>query len=80
LTITNTGSQPLNWTLHSDAAWLSFDLTDGTLDPGTSVAVTVTCDSNTLGKGTFPASIVISDSDAGTPVTSQTVTVQLVVS
>ncbi len=80
LTITNTGSQPLNWKVHADATWLSFNLTSGTLDAGASAVVTVTCDSSTLTTGTYPASIVVSDSDTGTQVASQTVAVQVVVS
>ena len=80
LTITNTGSQPLSWTVHSDATWLSFDLTSGTLNPGASAVVTVTCDSSTLTTGTSSASIVVSDSDTGTQVATQPVAVQLVVS
>ncbi len=80
LTITNTGSQPLNWMVHSDAKWLSFDHTSGAIASGTSVVVTVSCDSSTLTPGTYPALIVVSDSDMGTQVVSQTVAVQLVVS
>ncbi len=80
LTITNTGSQPLNWMVHSGATWLSFDHANGTLAPGASAVVTVSCDSSTLTAGTYPASIVVSDSDTGTQVVSRTVAVQLVVS
>ena len=42
--------------------------------------IDVHCDSSTLTAGTFPATFVVSDSDAGTTVTPQTVTVTLTVS
>lgn len=80
LVITNTGSQTLNWTAQSSTSWLSADVTSGALAPGTSATIDVHCDSSTLAAGTFSATFVISDSDAGTTVTPQTVTVNLTVS
>ncbi|HLI06623.1 MAG TPA: choice-of-anchor D domain-containing protein [Ktedonobacteraceae bacterium] len=83
LVITNTGSSDLNWavTLPSQSAdWLSVDNSGGTLPPGQSVVIDVTCDSSQLATGSYTAALQVSDSDPGTPVTPQTVTVVLTVS
>ncbi len=80
LVITNTGSQTLNWVAQPSASWLSADVTSGTLAPGASATVDVHCNSSTLATGSFPATFVVSDSDSGTTVASQTVAVNLTVS
>ena len=84
LSIENTGSAPLNWSLaqttQPSASWLSFDTPSGTIAPGTTFTVNVTCDSSQLSPGTYTATLVVSDSDPNSPVLSQTVTVTLVVS
>lgn len=83
LVITNTGSAPLNWTLgqlQQLPSWLSLDMTNGTLSPGGSKTVTVTCDSTGLLAGNHTATLVVSDTDAGTPVVPQDVQVILKVS
>ncbi len=78
LVITNTGSAPLNWTLVQPLSpWLSVDVTGGTLSPGGSQTVKVTCDSTDLSVGNHTATLVISDTDAGTPVVPQDVQVIL---
>ena len=78
LVITNTGSAPLNWTLVQPLSpWLSVDVTGGTLSPGGSQTVKVTCDSTDLSVGNHTATFVISDTDAGTPVVPQDVQVIL---
>jgi len=78
LVITNTGSAPLNWTLVQPLSpWLSVDVTGGTLSPGESQTVKVTCDSTDLSVGNHTATLVISDTDAGTPVVPQDVQVIL---
>ncbi len=78
VTITNTGSAPLNWVsfIHVDeptgGTWLAMSATSGILAPGASTSVTVTCSSIGLQKGTYyGASIQISSSDANTTVTPQ---------
>ncbi len=82
LVITNTGSAPLNWTLVQPSqplpSWLSLDVTGGTLSPGESKFVNVTCDSTGLPVGNY--TLVVSDTDAGTPVVPQDVQVILTVS
>jgi hypothetical protein len=82
LVITNTGSAPLNWTLLVQplSPWLSVDVTGGTLSPGGSQAVKVTCDSTDLPVGNHTATLVVSDTDARTPVVPQDVQVILKVS
>ena len=85
LTVTNTGSAPLNWSLtvsnSSPVQWLAVDNTGGTLASGGTIAlINVTCDSTHLSPGTFTATLKVVDTDSGTPVAPQTVTVTLVVS
>ena len=84
LTIDNTGSATLNWSLvqgsQPPATWLSFDTPGGTIPPGGTFTVNVTCDSSQLTSGTYTATLVVSDTDSNSPVLSQTVTVTLVVS
>jgi Viral BACON domain len=78
LTITNTGSAPLNWALSQPLpSWLSVDIPSGTLGPNMSSFASVTCDSSGMPPGKYTYNLVVSDTDAGTPVTSQTVVVTL---
>lgn len=80
LTITNTGSAPLNWTLsQSLPSWLSVDIPGGALSPLTSAFVNVTCNSTGLPVGTYTYTLVVSDTDANTPVTPQNVVITLTV-
>lgn len=83
LVITNSGSAALNWSLLQNApplpSWMSVDLTGGTLAPGTSTFVSVTCDNSGLPAGTYTATLVVSDTDSGTPVASQSVEVTLII-
>lgn len=85
LTITNTGSAPLNWSAtisnSSPVQWLSVDNSGGTgLQPGGADFINLKVDSSNLSPGTFTATLTLSDTDAGTPVAPQTVTVTVVVS
>lgn len=80
VTISNTGTAPLNWvsSVHVDepagGTWLGMSATSGKLAPGASTTVTVTCSSTGLLKGTYySGSIQISSSDVSTTVTPQTV-------
>lgn len=82
--LTNTGSAPLNWSLtianSSSVAWLSVDNSGGTaVPPGGTAFITVKCDSTNLSPGAFTATLTLRDTDAGTPVAPQTVTVTVVV-
>jgi Viral BACON domain len=86
LVITNTGSAPLNWTVGQSTVgqplppWLSVDVAGGKLSPGGSQTVKVTCDSTDLPVGNHTATLVISDTDTGTPVVPQDVQVIVKVS
>jgi len=82
--ITDRGSAPLNWTIQisnsSPISWLSVDNSGGTLVPSGLDFVNVTCDSTHLSTGTYKATLQVKDTDAGTPVTPQTITVTITVS
>jgi hypothetical protein len=80
LTINNSGSQPLNWTLQSSASWLSADTSSGTIAVGGNALLNVQADTTGLTPGTYTATLVVSDSDPSSPVGPQTVTVTLTVS
>jgi hypothetical protein len=84
LIITNTGSAVLNWALaqlgQSQAPWLSMDKNTGSLGPSEAALVNVTCDSSQLSPGTYTATLKVSDTDSGTPVQPQYITVTLTVS
>ncbi|GAC1588096.1 MAG: hypothetical protein NVS4B1_32010 [Ktedonobacteraceae bacterium] len=78
--IINTGTATLNWsaTVRMDApvggTWLSIDTASGTLAPGASRNIVVSCNSTGLTKGVSYSGIIqISDSDTGTTVAPQTV-------
>jgi hypothetical protein len=80
LSITNTGSQTLNWVGKSSATWLSANANSGALAPGANTLLNISCNSSGLAPGTYSASFVVSDSDAGAVASPQTLTVSLVVS
>ncbi len=78
--IKNTGTAPLNWSasVHMDTpvggTWLSVDTASGTLAVGASQNIVVSCDNTGLTAGdSYQGTILISDSDTGTTVASQTV-------
>ena len=79
LTITNTGSAPLNWTLSPLPPGFTADISSGTLSPGLIAFVNITCDSAGLQPGTYTYTLVVSDIDAHTPVTPQKIQVTLTV-
>jgi hypothetical protein len=82
LNITNSGSASLDWTLSQPLpSWLTVDISSGTLSPGLITFVTLTCDSTGLAASKIPYtySLVVSDTDAKTPVSSQSVNVTLTV-
>jgi hypothetical protein len=80
LDITNSGSAQLNWTLSQPLpSWLSVDIPSGTLAPGLIAFVNFTCDSTGLQAGTYTYNLVVSDTDANTPVKAQNVQVTLTV-
>ena len=84
LIITNSGSAVLNWALvqsgQSQAPWLSVDNDNGPLGPSEASLVNVTCDSSQLSPGTYTATLEVRDTNSGTPVQPQYITVTLTVS
>jgi hypothetical protein len=82
--LTDTGSSPLNWSLSitnpTPIPWLSVDTTSGTLVPSALTIVNVMADISNLDAGTYVATIQVYDTDTGTPVQPQTITVTLVIS
>ena len=80
LVIANSGSQTLNWVAKSSAPWLSTSTGSGALNPGANTLINISCDSSALAPGSYSASFVVSDNDAGTTAAPQTLIVNLVVS
>jgi Viral BACON domain len=85
ITLTNTGSAPLNWSLTitntSPIQWLTVDNSGGKgLNPGGADFINVQCDSSHLSLGNFTATLTLRDTDPKTPVAPVIITVVLVVS
>lgn len=82
LIFTNSGSLPLDWSMSSSArvSWLSFDTTSGTLAADNEAYISVHCVSSQMKTGTYTVTLTLRDTDPGTVVAPQTVTVVLVVS
>ncbi len=79
LDIANSGTDTLNWTIQSSASWLTPFTTGGSISPGKEMITEVFCNSSALSAGTYTATLVVSDSDAGTTVVTQSAPVTLVV-
>jgi Viral BACON domain len=81
LQITNSGSATLNWAISSQSlpAWISVDTTSGALPPGYIAFVNITCNNAALQAGRYTYTLVVSDTDAQTPITAQNVQVTLTV-
>lgn len=62
-TITNNGTEVLNWSILHQDSWFSVDGSEGTLDPSESIVITVSCDFNTT-MGMRQSSLTV-DSNAG---------------
>ena len=82
VTLTNSGNAPLDWSAilaisaPVGGKWLSVDTTSGVLAPGASATLTISCDSAGLSKSTsYTGTIQFIDSDKGTAVAPQTVTI-----
>jgi hypothetical protein len=80
LNISNSGSAVLDWTLsQSLPPWISVDTPSGSLPPGYIAFVNVACNNTGLQAGIYKYTLVVSDTDAHTPVISQNVQVTLTV-
>ncbi|MFL5625900.1 MAG: BACON domain-containing protein [Ktedonobacteraceae bacterium] len=80
LDIKNTGSQTLNWFAQPSNSWLTAVVPSGSLAPGEDILIDVHCQSSGFSPGTYTSSLVIRDTDNGTPVVSQQVVVTMIVS
>jgi hypothetical protein len=82
LQITNSGSATLNWTVLSQPlpAWISIDITSGTLPPGYIAFINIACNNTGFQARTHTSfTLVVSDTDVQTPVVPQDVQVTLTV-
>jgi len=77
----NSGSATLNWTVLSNPLppWLTIDTTSNTLAPTFIAFVNIACNNTALQAGTYTYTLVVSDTDAKTPVTPQNVLITLTV-
>ncbi len=80
LVITNNGTGTLDWSITSSDSWLSTSDSNGTLAPGESVVIDITCDSSSLAAGNYNATLTINGSNSGAAIPAQTVNVTLTVS
>src|SRR6266567_3951887 len=81
-TITDTGNTTLNWVIIEDqngATFAPISATAGSLAPGRSALITVTPNVLQANAGVLTTTITVADSDGGTQVASQRVTVNIVV-
>ena len=84
VTLTDTGSAPLHWSLtitnSSPISWLTVDNAGGVLNPGGVDFINVQCDSANLSPGTFTATLTLRDTATVNPAAPLVVTVTVVVS
>jgi len=78
---TNTGSLPLNWSLVPSVktSWLSLSSSSGTLAPGDFGFVTLSCVSTGMKAGTYTLKLTVKDTDSGTIVAAQSITITLII-
>jgi TolB-like protein len=69
LIIGNSGNSILNWSVNENPPinWLSENLTSGSINPGDSVILTITFNSNGLASGDYYDTLIISSSDTNNP-------------
>ena len=83
--ITNSGTAILDWSIDQTSLpkWLTVSgpngTLSGTLNPGTNVSISVTCNSSGLSSSPPPAIMNVKDSDPNTTVVARSVTVTLTV-
>ena len=68
LTLTNTGTNALSWTLANTSAWFSVSPTSGTLMPGgpaTSISVSASASATALPAGVYPAALALTNLSSG---------------
>ncbi|MGD9181370.1 MAG: PilC/PilY family type IV pilus protein, partial [Desulfobacterales bacterium] len=77
LTITNTGSGAMSYTLSDDAAWLSLSSASGSLAPSGSDTITLTYSTASLAAGSYTATLTITA--AGAPNSPMEITVSVTI-
>ena len=75
LTISNSGTADLNFTVSDDAGWLTLTPANSSLIPGNSETVALTYATTGLSPGTYTAGILVSDSNASNSPVQITVSV-----
>ena len=78
VTVSNTGTDVLNWTASDDQSWMSVSPGSGALQPGQSANLSVTVASSSLAPATYAGTVTVSDPAAAN--SPQTVSVTLTVS
>jgi hypothetical protein len=80
--ISNTGKGTLNWTIIEDqngATFAPVSPSSGSLAPGTNTTITISPSVTRASVGTLTTNITVSDSDSGSSVPKQRITVSIVV-
>ncbi len=74
--LSNTGTQPMNWTASKTAAWVSLSQTSGSLNPGqsTTVDVSINSSANSLAAGTYNDTVSFNNATSGVGNTTRAVT------
>lgn len=81
-TLSNTGNATLNWAIAEDqngATFAPVSSTTGSVAPGRSTSITVNPNVAQAGVGTLSTTITVADSDTGSKVSKQSITVNIVV-
>jgi uncharacterized repeat protein (TIGR01451 family) len=74
ITVSNVGTQLLDWNINSSALWLSEDPTSGAIPAGGAVSVEVTFDTSGLTAGVYTTTLNVNSNDPETPVLEVPVT------
>jgi hypothetical protein len=73
VTLINTGAELLTWTAESEAGWLSPNTSEGEIQPGDSLMLTLTVDASGLLAGVYLALVEFSTNNPNNPLTYLTV-------
>lgn len=61
LTLSNNGASAVNWSVATNASWLSASPASGTISPGGNVAVTITAQADAMAPGFFAANVTFTN-------------------
>ena len=81
-TLTNNGDNAITWSATSGQAWISLSQTSGTLDPGSSTAVTVSVGSSasSLAPGEYTDTVTFANTTSGSGTTARAATLTIAAS